>query len=429
MNLLVLIKDTSFAKKLYLLSLVFLGLPPFFAFYPFLNINSLAKLIWLTLFVGYAFGFIESRRRTKGKVIVFLFFFLLFAQTISIINAVNVFSFLSQYEDLFFTGLFVVVSVNLVNKIEDIRNIIIVLLSVSLVSLFIQFSLFFHPDFFLSLIKPILHPDYFEIISINVQRNRIYLEAYDEALIPIIFYLISNRKGRNTLVYYIYSLAVAIFSFLSNFRTRFIMLLFAFSSSIFSFFGVVKKKSFSIIVVLIVVMITLTTFLNKTIGYSVIDRITFQDKQEDVVTTTGRIKMWEKAAQIGLAFPVFGAGLGNYYDYTDPSMKQTISIFEQTLKEFQLASFYPHNIFFQMFAETGFLGFLIFLLAVFYFVKKDKRLIKEQKKLSVAFIISFWTLFIYAMFNPFSSTKFLALFWLMRILIEKSESVTERLAI
>jgi len=104
-------------------------------------------------------------------------------------------------------------------------------------------------------------------------------------------------------------------------------------------------------------------------------------------------------------------------------VKQHVSLFEQTRKEFELAAYDPHGIFFKIFAETGFLGLFSFLLILGYFLKNDIKILSSKEEIPKIFVVSFWTLFLYALVNPSYTTKYQVLFWLLRILVEKSKGL------
>ena len=83
---------------------------------------------------------------------------------------------------------------------------------------------------------------------------------------------------------------------------------------------------------------------------------------------------------------------------------------------------YPHNLFAQIFVETGLLGLLSFIFILGLFIKKDFKILKGDKDISKALIISFWALVLYAMFNPRTYLTFYVNFFILRILIEVFEN-------
>ena len=408
-------------KKIYLASLLLVILPPFYLFASFLNVNTLAKVLWVVVFLVLVLK--KERQIPKENTLLWLFLAFFLTQSLSVFGAVNIFAFLQQYEDLIFTALFFFISLSLLNKPKDIKNVVVVLLAGGVVNLVFQTIIFLFPNLFLRVGELFLHEGYLEIIKINVGRSRIYFEGYDEILIPILLYLWLNlRKKIKSAFSLFYVLLITTFSFVSNFRTRFLMLIFSLFFSFFLFLKTKKTYLFAFFILPVTVYF-LYSILTQNIGFTVFDRLLFQSEKEDVNTVTGRIEKWEKTVEIGLSAPVFGVGLGNYYDYLDPSMKQYASLFEQTRKEFELAAYDPHGIFFKIFAETGFLGLFSFLLILGYFLKKDIKILFSKEEIPKIFIVSFWTLFLYALVNPSYTTKYQALFWLLRILVEKSKGL------
>jgi O-antigen ligase len=112
--------------------------------------------------------------------------------------------------------------------------------------------------------------------------------------------------------------------------------------------------------------------------------------------------------------------LGNYYDYLPSNKQQSISQNKMAKQEYDVAANDPHNVFFSTFAETGIFGLSTFIFILLYFLKKDLIIFRNKTDgLDKAFIISFWTLFIYSLANPSSSITYMSLFWLTRLVIYK----------
>lgn len=415
---------------LYYFSLFLIVLPPISLLFGGFSLHTLAKFIWLFLFINILYRALFKKENIQNNTLLILFSLFFVSQSVSVLSAREPLAFLSAYEDLVFTALFVFLSVNLVKKSGDLYIVTAILLFGAIFSVFVQLFILFLPQVFLSLGNFFLHKGYLDLIALNLERKRVYLETYDEALIPIILYFLfyepkglagffkRNRRLKRVLLSSIFFL-ISVLSFASNFRTRFLMFLFGLGSSLL-IFGSGFKKHWPIVFSLFVLFIFLFRILSQTVGFTVVDRFLLESKREDVMTVTGRIERWKKAFEIGVSAPLIGVGLGNYYDYLDPSMKKTFSLFKQVNKEFEFAALHPHNIFFRLFAETGMFGLGTFLILLSYFVVQDIKIIKGKDQLSKAFVLSFWTLFVYAIFNPSFTTRFQATFWLLRVLISRS---------
>lgn len=90
--------------------------------------------------------------------------------------------------------------------------------------------------------------------------------------------------------------------------------------------------------------------------------------------------------------------------------------------EFELSVKDPHNIFTSIFAESGIFGLISFCVLMFYILTKSLVIFKKGRPDSIKkpFILSFWILFIYSLFNPSVTFKYQALFFLFLSLIEIS---------
>ena len=407
-------------QNAYFLSILLVSLPPFYLLFSFLNIHSLAKIIWLLLFLYLAHRFYQKKTaHGVNSTLIFLFALFFISQSASIISAINANAFLQKYEDFFFSALFFLISLFFIDSHRSVRKIIYILIGAVFVNALFQGIIFFNPDFFLNIGRSFLHEGYLEIININIQRSRVYSEVYDEVLVPIIISLWVGGAGKKAILLPSL-LLISFFSFVSNFRTRFLMLALSFMGTFIVFIKEFKKYFLAIGIVLVLFYFLYSAVFSR-LGFTVIERMLLEDRGEDVVTVTSRISNWVKSVEIGLSAPILGVGLGNYYEYLDFPMKQVLTSLEFVKRENELASFYPHNIFFEIFAESGFLGLFSFILLLSYFVKKDLSLIIEGNPLGKAFVISFWVLIGHALFNPASTVKYLVYFWLLRVIIEKAE--------
>jgi O-antigen ligase len=147
----------------------------------------------------------------------------------------------------------------------------------------------------------------------------------------------------------------------------------------------------------------------STVGYNTFDRIinfdTFGSESKDAVLS--RFKYWEEAYEIAISLPLFGIGLGNYFDHSQ--IMKTSSVFIDN----------PHNYFMSVLVDTGFIGLLFFCLLIGYFIYSDTRSLKLNSSLQKTFIVSFWSLFIFSLLNPQDFYYFYFLFWLFRGVIYK----------
>jgi O-antigen ligase len=258
----------------------------------------------------------------------------------------------------------------------------------------------------------------------NFQRNRVYLEAYDEIFVPFLFYfLMSEKNGKKSLWFLFIFIGITIFSFISNIRIRFLMLIVSLIASVI-FLGRYLKKFLWLLFLVLLMFYFSYLALIKSKGYTVLERVLLENKYEDVLTVSTRLERWVKAVEMGLSSPLLGVGLGNYYDNLESSMKRPTypSLLIQKEKEAELGTLHPHNIFFNALAETGGLGLASLLLLFLYFLVRDIKIFFKKYKEDLfvrSFIMSFWTLFLAAFFNPSTTVNFYVVFWFLRVAIER----------
>lgn len=409
---------TSFFDKLYSTSILLVILPslslsPFFS-----NSHTLVGLIWGILFIYVLIKIIKGQKKNifkeKSFALLFLIFFI--SQSASIITTVNLGTFMSAYIKNIFVAIFFIISIYFIRDNKGIKKIVKILFASSVVSILFQVIMFLNYSLFLYFGGLFLNKNYLELISLNIQRGRIYLESYDEVLIPIILYYWMAKKNRKFLFFFV--VLIPIISFLSLFRTKIIMFLFSIIGSVLIFLKRIRNY-YAILLVIGVVLLFSYAILSNIQNYTVLDRFTLQYKS-DQNTISGRIERWGFALDMGISSPLFGVGLGNYYDYLPPGKQKSITPYQMVNQAFDFASKDPHNVFFSTFAETGVFGIGAFILLLLYFVKSDLALLKKREDgLSKAFIISFWTLFIFSLANPSQSITYQSLFWLLRVILYK----------
>ncbi len=407
----------KFLEGLFYLSILLVILPSFKAISLFPSSHALAGLMWAALFIFVLYKSFKEKLDLISHNSLFKYFFIFFVfQSLSVINVVNFGSFLSTFEKIFFSGILVFISSYFIKDLKSINKIIFVLFLASAINLLLQVLMFFNYQLFLYFGGIFLNKSYLDLISVNIQRGRVYLESYDEMLIPLILYFWMQNKNRKFLIWFAF--LIPIISFISLFRTKIIMLAFALLGSMILFLREIKRY-YLIPIGISVIIFSLYWFLSSLQFYTVFDRLTLQ-YSSDQGTIASRIERWGFALDMGISSPAFGVGLGNYYDYLPSNKQQSISTYQLANQEYDIAAQDPHNVFFSTFAETGTLGLGTFTLLLLYFIKVDFEVLKNKKNgLGKAFVISFWTLFLYSLANPSSSITYQSLFWLTRVAIYK----------
>lgn len=104
-------------------------------------------------------------------------------------------------------------------------------------------------------------------------------------------------------------------------------------------------------------------------GYNLLDRFLFRDAHRDITESLGRVTLYNQALTVFQAYPIFGAGYGNYFSVVWPfPHMQYFSIFDQ-FEPFPVPVA-AHNEFYTVLAETGLLGFFSYLLLVYFIGKR-----------------------------------------------------------
>lgn len=415
----------KFFTPLLLLVIFLLRLPPIY-FFPlirssFLTTHSLARILILLLFTLALIKRLTHHTQllpSKYQAIFLVFTIYLISQSLSLLKAIQVISFFSIYKNILFPG-FLLFLILVAKPIEQkILKIFLITLSINF---FYQLVMFLQPTFYQKIGAIFIYQPHLELAAINIQRGRLYLETYDEILVPFLFTsTLFKSKKVSTILSLFFFLLIAVPSLLSNFRTRVLMLFFA---SFVSFIFLPPKKFLHRIwfpIMLFLIGIAVFLILPKIVGFSYVERFTLQSELEDVITVRNRIKNFFYAGEIAMANPLFGVGLGNYYDYLAGRKNVSTSLFSWKNREARIAAGHPHNIFAQLMAETGLVGLFAYLFALAYFSIFDLRVLFSSKRYSYkTFVIAFWTLFIYALFNPTTTLAYNSMFWLLRGVIHK----------
>jgi len=403
-------------KRVYFLSLLLFVLPSF----NLRLIYSYGLGKFLLCFITFLIITQILRKKTTlnlNNKLAFLFSLFFITQGLSIINVIDISLYLPRFKDLIFIFLFFFCSMYVFQDRKNNKKLVIILFMGLVFDLFSQLVMFFYPKIFIEIANNILHPGDAKLISLNIDRQRVYLGTYDELMIPVIIYFYSINKRKILLP--LLPIIVGI-SFLSQFRTKLLMAAFSFLASLIVFSKGVKKNNFiktSILPISLVAIVLFSAYFLSSITYgsSIVNRLLFQNKTQDVLTVEQRALKSEEAISIGLSAPLLGVGLGNYNYYVT---KKQIPVYDISYQQVQKDLLHPHSLIPFIFAETGFFGLMAFLLLVIYFITEDIKIIRYQKNSFVkALVISFWTLFSYSLFNPTTNFSYNVLFWLIRIVI------------
>lgn len=412
-------KFDNISFNFFLLSLLLFSIPSFYLLpflrNAFLTTQGFARILIVCIFIFKLIeGVIKEKKliTDENKKIIALIMLFFLVQSLGIFVSLNVFSFLGIYKDAIIGLLFFFIC--FWYKEKHVK-IIYALLIASFINVLFQSLLIVFEESFLNVLHPFIYQRYFDILEADFFRGRTYMSSYDEIVLPFLFLPFWERINYGKPFSYFLLIGVSFFSILSNFRTRALMTLFSIISSLLIFNKNVKKNLVIYLLMFIGIAYLANFTASKTIGYSIYDRFfSNQELNKDGALITRQNQILD-ALEMGSNF--LGIGLGNYYDNIETSRKTNTSSLEGNVlkKEVNLGI---HNNFATVLAESGYIGLIIFILIMFEFAKRDFSLIrKNQNEYKKAFIISFWTLFIYGLFNPPVPASYQVLFWGIRGLL------------
>jgi len=363
----------------------------------------------------------------KPTPIVLLFFIFFIVQSLSVISATNLVVFISQYEKLVVSGIFflVAIAVSKIDKVNFNKNILKVFIISTCFNLLLELIIYFGQSSSLNVLAKFIHSGVIGIVEINLKRNRLYFDYYDEIILPILvaYFVYKNRKDRWSLAGLILGQIIVVIAFISNIRSRLVMLFFSY---IYAMLLIAKKHLRLALVIIglnIILVGALHFYISSYQGYSIFNRILLEDEREDVLTIDFRKKMIERAYDIGNN-SILGVGLGNFYEYVPTNLKnQTFSLTANRRQEYFPSLLYPHNWLAQNYAEMGLVGGIVSLIMVMFFIVTDLKLLRKSSTIEQrACIGTFWSLMIYAFLNPIAPLTFYANFWILRIIIANTKS-------
>jgi len=418
----------SIAFAFLTLGIFLIKTPPFYFLgikSSFLTTHTLSRLVILCLFIVLSvrvwFKKIVFSRQERTLAFLFLIYFLF--QSVSALAVVDLAGFTRSYKDIVFAGLFLFVS--LFEK-RWVKSLLWIFVVAAAVNFFYQMAILWFPGAFQVFAERFVYAPHLDLVNINIERGRLFVETYDEIAIPFIALLLSGAKKVKTKFFYLaFLVGIIVPSLLSNFRTRILMLGFGLAASFFLILKTSKKGKIVLFGGLLLLGALAHIVSTAIFGFSFISRVALENQEEDVRTIGGRLENIKLSLAMGLSRPFSGVGLGGYSLYIPENKKSIFSIslnpFRQ--QEAAIASTNPHNIFAQTLSETGVLSLVLFLVILGVFLRGDFQILHNGGKEQKAFIISFWTLFIYSLFNPSTTLAYNSLFWILRVgVIQQSQS-------
>lgn len=102
----------------------------------------------------------------------------------------------------------------------------------------------------------------------------------------------------------------------------------------------------------------------------------------------GRLAAWEAAARMAVDHPIFGVGLGNYFDYYDRLYSRQTYAIEQALSTKVAEG--PHSNLLWIASELGLLGLIPYLIANFLLLFEGWRGLGRRRAPRAALFVAYW---------------------------------------
>ena len=398
----------------FLISLFLYRIPSFYIFdtaSKLLVSHTISKVVDIVIFISLLIIFFLKRRRYDLQInmhlIVLLLLFIL-SQSLSVIL------FFKFYHN-FILGIIIFLLTFFFVKQNKIENFEKYLLSCGLILTLGAFIYSLFSNQILLILKPFIQNEFMYAFLTDLSRDRRTLSLGQEIFLP---FFIIKINGNKKIFFLLSSLLITYLSIVSNYRSFLIMVLFIW----LSFFIFSKKINIKIPRVLlgtsiffIFLFTALTTYSGN--GVSFLDRLSLTDVNNSLGSIQYRISATQKSIDLFFSSPITGIGLGNYYIY-QKKQRPLVKGYQASYNDQVIYS--PHNIIFQYLAETGFLGLFTFLLLVMYFLKKDLGILfLSSTNIPIfPYIVSFWSIMLFFLFNPANSIIYLSWFWFIRGIIE-----------
>ncbi len=402
--------------------IILIRMPPFYFLLetPLLNSYNIAGYLAFSMFAFRIWkSFLNQKKIIIPKTILLVVVLFFISQSASILTAVNIKEFIARYKDLVFALVIFFLTFTEVRNEKKLLKILAVLLISVIINVVLQTAMYFEGSIF-DVIKNFFTEGYLKDFEINANRNRYFVDSYDAALLPILLIFVTKIKnifGRLAILFV--SLSVSVFVFLSNFRAQLVVLFL----SVFAATGIYSRRLVNFLKLLPVILVTLylvNLITVTSIGYNALDRL-IAPQSIDYLTVSDRFYYWGLASDMGFSSPVFGIGLGNFFDYLPGNKSVNLSLFDAQNDFFKITWVHPHNVFFGLFAETGFLGLISYLVMIIFFAWSDLLFFFKKRDLAIRLIIiSFWLIFTFSLINPPISLSYLGIFWLIRGLISSA---------
>lgn len=372
----------------------------------------------LLIFVCF-FKFYKRNKIGIEKILLLVF---LWAMSISIINLLNIISFLLFFKNIIIGFIYFLILETYFSEKQNIKNFLRILILSMVINSIYAIIIYASISNSSSLISSIIAPSYISSITKRqIYLNKYFIELNSFYFLPILFviFVITKRKMLS-LVSYVVATTYLVLSYLSNYRILLVIVLISFSFLFFYLFKFIRKFEIKFLPFLITLVITF--YFYQFVPKNTISRI-INPELEDSNSIVTRVDFIQQSIDIFKSSILFGVGLGNFYEHMDQSKLRRI-INPEFKNLYTITNNEPHNIVFQILAETGVIGFLSSVVILLYWIKKDLLGITSNnhkdgtiKLMYTGVVLSFYLQIIFALTTPFYTVNNLISFFACRALL------------
>lgn len=383
--------------------------------------HALMRIFSIILVVGLLIFQRNSLQFKKWvKIVIFAYFC---ALSLTVVTAQNVSSFINTYKDVI-GGFGLFLCFYAFSSKRNIKHIALTFTGISVLILMFEVLLYLIPTITIPLFTALYNPNYLQFFLFQTNRGRFFGDSLNEAFIPL-FYIFLLKQERFTLkkgiaLFSIILITVFFTVFVSNWRTKAIIFIFSTVLSFFIFTHIHKKHLLIYLFIGFIIAVNTFSMISQVIGgKNILSRFTTQIDEYGSDSNLTRIRYWQDSIDIGNSSPLFGVGIGNYFDSLTQNAKSKNMNDSNSYSERSILIDDPHNLFFSAYANTGFLGLSALLALTAYFLFTDVAKFYKYEIVLKGFILVFWSIYIYTLFNPWMYFQFFGLFWIIRGIVEK----------
>jgi O-antigen ligase len=260
--------------------------------------------------------------------------------------------------------------------------------------------------------QPWLNYFYGQLLSIDQHPSYVAMYSLLGMFISLEFFSHKSLKGKARLFWLIAAVFLFISLYFLSSRAAYLAILIILPVFIWVKFKPRKLKILAIVSLIIILGLVSVLYLkNQRVS------IYFDKTTDPAILNDGRLEIWKSALKVVEKNPLFGTGIGDYYEALNKEFKQS-GFTTGYYKDFN-----AHNQYFEILCISGISGFLIFLTILGLMIAFA---VRDRNILYGAFILMMLIFFsVESILSRFAGNSFFALFSFLLIHYKESDLVGE----